>query len=145
MLLSYLDAHPRAEVTKLIGISLMEGKWELGEDRHAELLSRLRRHLAQGDRSLMKERFSFCNPLHATAKSLMSYLEWAPQRILHAIETIPTDQVFILGSRDQRLGAEWLDDLRRSARSVHVIQGANHFMDGEHEFELLDRVLVELQ
>lgn len=145
VLLSYLHEHPPSNVTKLIGISLVESKWDLGDEQHAQLLSELHGYLEHGENPLMRRPFSFCQSLRATARCLLSYLEWTPARILHAIEDIPTEQVLILGSRDERLGANWLEELRGTGKSVYVIEGANHFMDGEFEFELLDRLLVELR
>jgi hypothetical protein len=35
--------------------------------------------------------------------------------------------------------------LRQTKAKVRVIEGANHFMDGDFEFDLLDTVLLELK
>ena len=50
-----------------------------------------------------------------------------------------------MGSRDDRLGPDWIDNLKKTKAKVLVIEGANHFMDGDFEFDLLDNVLLELK
>lgn len=122
----------------------MEGRWELDRAEHERLQASLRAQIAAGDNPLISHDFSFCKPLRATARSLLSYVEWTPDRILNAIDRVPTELVLILGSRDKRLGPDWLRDLREIGRPLDVIEGANHFMDGEFEFELLDRVVNAL-
>jgi len=49
-----------------------------------------------------------------------------------------------MGGNDDRLGTGWVDKLKAHNR-VKIIPGANHFMDGEHEFDLLDSVLDEMK
>jgi hypothetical protein len=43
------------------------------------------------------------------------------------------------------LGSGWLKALQHVQVPMVVINGANHFMDGEHEFDLLEHSLAHLE
>lgn len=145
ILLGYLSDRPRAEIAKFIGVSIVEGRLRHGEAEREAILADLRARIARGDRQPVVHQFSFCQKLTATPDSLLSYLSWSPERILRALRTLRTPATFIMGSRDERLGPDWLDRLRRTPARLVVIEGANHFMDGEFEFDLLDAVFRELR
>ena len=52
----------------------------------------------------------------------------------------------IIGSADQRIDKAWISALPRTGLNVHVVKGANHFFDQEHEFdlqELVEEMLLE--
>ncbi|HRH79995.1 MAG TPA: alpha/beta fold hydrolase [Thiobacillaceae bacterium] len=143
-LLAYLEAYPRGRVGKFIGISIVEGRLKHDESGRQDKLAEMRDRMAQNNRQPVTEQFSFCQKLTATPESLASYMQWSPEHILKAAHKLAVPIVFIMGSRDDRLGPGWTDRLLKTPARVHVVQGANHFMDGEHEFELLDLVLKEL-
>lgn len=144
VLLAYLTEKPRAEVAKFIGVSIVEGRLRHGETERESVLADLRARIARGDRQPVASQFSFCQKLTATPESLLSYLSWSPERILRALRGLRTPATFIMGSRDERLGPDWLDRLRKTPARLIVIEGANHFMDAEYEFDLLDAVTREL-
>jgi len=143
-LLSYLHDNAVEGIEKFIGISIVEGQLELDPAAQQKLQKELRQRVAKGDRSLVKHTLSYCKPITATAKSMLSYVEWTPDKILDAVKKVQAPMVFIMGSKDERLGKNWIERLRAAGRPVHIIDGANHFMDGEHEFSLLDQVLAEM-
>ena len=49
-----------------------------------------------------------------------------------------------MGDADNLLGHNWLAALKHLGSQVVVVPGANHFMDGEHEFNLLEHTLAFL-
>ena len=49
-----------------------------------------------------------------------------------------------MGGSDNRIRKDWIKNLKGTGRNVTVIEGANHFMDGFNEFDLLEIVLQEL-
>jgi hypothetical protein len=49
-----------------------------------------------------------------------------------------------MGGADERLSARWLEALGKAGARVKVIGGASHFLDGEHEFDLIDATLSHL-
>jgi dienelactone hydrolase len=144
-LLAYLDQGADPAVASAIGVSIMEGRISDDKTRQAKAISELRRQLRAGERAPKPRPFSFCNSFNATPASLLSYLEWTPDRVMAASVRQRARLTYIMGSRDDRLGEGWLDALQRTGVKVRIIQGANHFMDGEHEFDLLDALLDELR
>lgn len=144
-LLAYLAEKPRAEVNRFIGVSLVEGGWRQGDDQRQALLAELRTRIAQGDRRPVVSQYSFCQKLTSTPESLLSYLSWTPEHILRVLRGLRTPTTLIMGGSDERLGPDWLERLRKTTARLVVIRGADHFMDGEHEFDLLDEVIRELR
>lgn len=142
--LAYLSRRPDPAITRFIGISIVEGRLKLTERETAKLIVEMRRAAKSGQPRVVTHQFSYCQKYQATPASLLSYLEWTPKRVLGAAAKLPMPNLFIMGGRDDRLGNGWVDKLRTRNR-VEVIEGANHFMDGEHEFDLLDSVLAELK
>ena len=144
-LLAFAAGKRPPAVRKLIGISLVEARLELDGKGRRALEADLRKRLAGKDGRLVEHQLSFCRKYRATAAGLLSYLEWSPGRILETARRLDLPQAYIMGDQDDRLGSDWLPRLSASGRRVRIIHGANHFMDGEHEFDLLDAVLAELQ
>ncbi len=145
-LLAYLETHPDPAIRKLVGISLVEGSLHNVDDAQRErLLQELRRLAAQPRPTLVKRAISFCKQYQSTPQGLLSYMEWTPDRVIGSIDKIRLPMAFIMGSGDDRFGPGWLPRLKATSARVHVIAGANHFMDGQHEFDMLDRLLEELK
>lgn len=144
-LLAYHEAHPDPAIQKLIGISLVEGgPYKSDSTRRDRLLRELRRQAARPEPTLANHPVSFCKNYRSTARGLLSYLEWTPDRVLESINTSRLPMAFIMGSGDERLDQGWIQRLQTTSAKTHVIQGANHFMDGQHEFDMLDSLLGEL-
>lgn len=144
-LLAYLQAHPDPTVRKLIGVSIIEGRLHSGEQKREQIVRQLRSVARSQHPAMIKQQFTFCKQLQGTPQSLLSYLEWSPDRILATINRVQVPMTFIVGSEDDLFGPDWIDRLRLTRAKVVLVQGADHFMDGEHEFTLLDDVLTELK
>lgn len=141
--LAYLSAKPDPAIKGFIGVSIVESRIKLSEAETTKLLAEMRRAMKAGRPRVVTRQFSFCQKYQATPASLLSYLEWTPRRVLDTAARLRLPSLFIMGGHDDRLGQGWLDALKQHNR-VKIIEGANHFMDGEHEFDLLDTVLDEL-
>jgi pimeloyl-ACP methyl ester carboxylesterase len=144
-LLAYLDKGADPAVVKFIGVSIMEGRVHANPREHDKAVEALRKLVREGRREPTSQPYSFCKSLNAVPKSLLSYLEWTPARVMRTSQAHIKDITYIMGSRDDRLGPGWIERLARTGVRVRIIQGANHFMDGAHEFDLLDTVLDELK
>lgn len=144
-LLNFLASQRHAAVTKLIGISLVEARLELDTKGRRALEADLRRRIARKDTGLVEHQLSFCKNYRASPASLLSYLEWTPERILETARQVQTPQAYVMGDQDDRLGRNWIARLKQTGQRLYIVRGANHFMDGEHEFDLLDHVLLELR
>jgi pimeloyl-ACP methyl ester carboxylesterase len=142
--LAYLTGYRNAAVKRFVGVSAVEGRLRIDEVQREQLIAQTRKKVSAKQRALMTESLSFCQKYRATPESTLSYLEWSPRRILDEVRRLPLTVSFILGSRDDRLGPNWIEQLRKTPARVHVIEGANHFMDGDFEFDLLDTLLMTL-
>jgi pimeloyl-ACP methyl ester carboxylesterase len=143
--LAYLHARPNAPVKKFIGISVVEARVNLSDAEIGSLRQDLRKRVLRDNKEILTRPFSYCSKFTATPASLLSYLDWAPEKILDAARKLPVSGTFIMGSHDERLGPRWIERLQDTPAKVVVISGANHFMDGEFEFNLFDTLSAELQ
>ncbi len=50
-----------------------------------------------------------------------------------------------MGDSDETLGGGWIKALQHVQTPMVIVSGANHFMDGEHEFDLLEHTLKHLE
>lgn len=142
-LLAYLAGRPDPAVTAYIGASLVEA--QVGATPRAELIDRLERQVRNNDRALVTQRLSFCKTYRSTPQALLSYVRWGQARTLAALKQSPVTTQLIMGDADELLGQDWIRSLERVQVPVVIVRGANHFMDGEHEFDLLERTLAFLE
>jgi pimeloyl-ACP methyl ester carboxylesterase len=144
-LLLYLHAHRPRDVTRFIALSLVESRPFEGKVDNAAFVRAQREKLSRGDKRPEAYPLSFCKRFVAPPQPFISYLSITPERLLQAARTLRIPALFIMGGGDNRLGEGWIERLQRTGQRVAVIPGANHFLDGEHEFDLLDLVLEALK
>lgn len=138
-LLAYLSAQPDPAVKAYIGTSLIEA--QIGSTDRRALIAQLEERLRHNQRDLVNQSLSFCRKYTSTPEGLLSYVRWDQTRTLTALKQAPVRTLLIMGDSDNVLGHNWLKALQHIRTRIVVVKGANHFMDGEHEFDLLDRTL----
>lgn len=142
-LLAYLAGRPDPAVTAYIGTSLVEA--QVGDTVRSALIEQLERQLRNNDRTLVTRRLSFCQTYRSTPQALLSYMRWDQARTLAALKRSPVTTQLIMGDADELLGQDWIKSLAGVRVPMGIVQGANHFMDGEHEFDLLEHTLAFLE
>ena len=142
-LLAYLQDQPSPAVTGFVGVSMVEA--QIGGQPRAPLIERLSAQIARKDPALVTEPLSFCGKYPTTAEALLTYVRWDQPRSLAAIRKLGGRGLLIMGSSDSKLEHGWLNALKHLKTPLIVIEGGNHFMDGEHEFDLLEHMLAFLQ
>ena len=65
--------------------------------------------------------------------------------MLASLKQSPVSMKLIMGDADEMLGHGWLKALQHVQAPMVLVPGANHFMDGEHEFDLLEHTLDYLE
>ncbi|MES9992843.1 MAG: hypothetical protein ABW098_12865 [Candidatus Thiodiazotropha sp.] len=87
------------------------------------------------------------HPMEQDTKEIayLSYLAWDQQRVLQAVSTIKPEPTIIFGGDDNRLTPEWKPQLQTLRADIIEIDGANHFFDHTHEFDLLDSIEQSLK
>ena len=141
-LLAYLDAHPDKAVKAFIGASLVEA--QVNSTLRPSLITELESQAANKQRALVTHALSFCRKYTSTPENLLSYVRWDQARTLAALKASPVSVQLIMGGQDEVLGRDWIKALKHVRTPLVVVEGANHFMDGEHEFDLLEHTLNDL-
>jgi len=142
-LLAYLSAHPDPAVKAYIGASLIES--QVGTASRPALIAQLEDRIRNNRRGLVTGSLSFCGKYTTTPEGLLSYARWDQPRVLAALRQAPVRVQLIMGDADSILGEGWLKALQHIQIPMAVVHGGNHFMDGEHEFDLLDHTLKFLE
>jgi pimeloyl-ACP methyl ester carboxylesterase len=142
-LLAYLSAHPDPAVKGYIGASLIEA--QIGAVPRPALVAQLEGRVGSGQRTLVTQTLSFCRKYTSTPEGLLSYVRWDQPRVLSALKQAPVSVRLIMGDADSMLGQGWLRVLQHIQIPMVVVHGGSHFMDGEHEFDLLDNVIKFLE
>ncbi len=146
-IVAYLDQYaeriPEA-VRKAILISLTHyGPGRPAAFETEELEKQARRLLQQGENDPADFALAFCEKYPTRPGDYLSYLKYSASRVQKIIADTPVETHVVLGSKDFRIGKAWIDQLKNNSARVHIIDGANHFFDQSHEFDLLD-VISEL-
>ena len=142
-LLAYLSRKPVAAVKGFIGASLIEA--QIGTAARPALIADMERRVSSRQRALVTRTLSFCTKYPSTPDGLLSYLRWDQPRVLAALKHSPVSVKLIMGDADETLGSNWIEALKHSQTPMVVVRGANHFMDGQHEFDLLENTLQSLE
>jgi pimeloyl-ACP methyl ester carboxylesterase len=142
-LLAYLSLNPDAAVKGLIGASLIEA--QIGPVSRPALIAQLENRVSGKQRALVTHPLSFCRKYASTPEGLLSYVRWDQPRLLSALKQTPVSVKLIMGDADEMLGRNWIKALKHVQTPMVIVQGANHFMDGQHEFDLLEHTLKSLE
>lgn len=142
-LLAYLAGRPDPAVKAYIGTSLVEA--QVGDTVRTALIAQLERQVRANDRTLVTQRLSFCKTYRSTPQALLSYARWDQAHTLAALKRSPVTTQLIMGDADELLGQDWIKSLEKVGVPMVIVRGANHFMDGEHEFDLLEHTLEFLE
>lgn len=140
-LLTYLGKAPSPTVKQLLMISLTDVEAKQSAAQRARFAQELRERVARGDRGLAEVEFGHCKKYVSPPASLLSYMSFSRQSILDAVAQSPVPSRVIMGSRDDRMGASWVEHLTARGIAVSVIPGASHFFDNQFEFDLHEVVL----
>lgn len=142
-MLAYLSAKPDAAVKGYLGASLIEA--QIGQTDRPTLIAQLETRILSRQRALVNQSLSFCRKYPSTPEGLLSYVRWDQERVLASLKQVRVSTQLIMGDSDEIMGGGWLQALQHVQAPVVIVKGANHFMDGEHEFDLLEHSLSFLQ
>lgn len=142
-LLAYLAGRPDPAVKAYIGTSLVEA--QIGTTPRADLIGELERQVRLKQRTLVNQPLSFCRDYLSTPQALLSYVRWDQARTLAALKRSPVSTQLIMGDADELLGRNWIASLKAVQAPMVIVRGGNHFMDGQHEFDLLGHTLEFLE
>ena len=138
---AYLEngVHPSVKKTVLISLTYY-GSGRAAAFETQDHADQARKMLRDGDAGLGKFALAFCKEYVTTAEAFLSYYDWSADKILNVIKHVPPENYIIIGSEDERIGQDWVASLKEANGKIIVIDGASHFFDQAHEFDLSDSV-----
>jgi pimeloyl-ACP methyl ester carboxylesterase len=141
-LLAYLHSHPPQEsIKQAILVSLIA--FEQGPIAKESSIDRDRAEEAQaiGRKDIQNYRLAFCDSYPTQPSHYLSYINWNQPQVHSALLGLSLKPSIILGGSDNRLSPDWKPILMNIRANVIEIDGANHFFDHAHEFDLLDNII----
>ena len=82
----------------------------------------------------------YCEVYSTYARNFLSYYSWDRDKTSHVISKFRDQVSIILGTSDKRISGDWRRQVQNINSSTYLIEGANHFFDQAHEFDLIDTV-----
>ena len=141
-LLAYLNKNPNTAVKKLIATSLVYADGFNPDALVKQQVAEAQQKHRRGDRSLQSYTLSYCRDnFLAPPYVYLSYTAWTQQRVLAALKQSPVPVAIIMGGKDERFQDSWVEGLQQTGAEVIIINGASHFFDSHHEFDLHDAIL----
>ncbi len=137
-ILAYLVGAPSVQVERAI----LVGITPITVDAEQYRKSRAEKPVEPGQvPPLRRFTMAYCkNNYAATVPAYLSYADWRGDVIVDALSKVRLPVDVVLGTKDQVISPDWQAQLVKSRVPVTMIENAGHFFDGEHEFELNDRV-----
>jgi pimeloyl-ACP methyl ester carboxylesterase len=138
---AYLAGNPAPEVHKTILISLTHfgpGRPDAFETEADE--KKALQLIENRQNSLADFALSYCKHYVTLPASFLSYYRWSANSVIQGIGVKSSTNYIIIGSADKRISKDWLNAMQEASGNVRVIEGANHFFDQAHEFDLYDMV-----
>lgn len=136
--LAYLDGTPSAAVERAILVGIAPIAVDAAQYRKA------RGGKPSGPESMQPlGRFTvaYCKNNYATTvPAYLSYADWTAEVIVNRLGRARVPLDVVLGTKDQVVSPGWRAQLEKSRVPMTLIENAGHFFEGEHEFELNDRV-----
>lgn len=141
-LLTYLHTYPgNSPIKQSILISLIPfAQGPIAKENSAEIV-RAEGELKQDGNKIHNYRLAFCDQYPSRPDHYLSYVKWDKNRVIKALLGLTHKPSIILGNKDNRLGPEWKPALKEISAKVIEIDGANHFFDHAHEFDLFDTII----
>jgi len=142
-ILNYLEMNNADLIKKVVLISLSyyaTGPTANETEQHEKYA---KEHIKIDPDKIHNYALNYCRSYPSFAKDFLSYYEWNTEKVTQAVGTFRDKISIIIGTGDKRIDSSWRKQLNIKYNNVISIDGANHFFDQSHEFELID-VIEEL-
>ncbi len=137
-LAKYLSQHPSEVIKKIIFIAMPDFNSSTYSNQTPQLKKEAEQLLKINNHSLHDFQLSYCKQYPSSAENYLSYLQLSQENLVQALDKIAISKILIKGSIDSRIDQHWSNQLSQHNVNVINVNGANHFFDYEHEFDLLD-------
>lgn len=137
-ILNYLETYKDDLIKKVVLISL--SYYATGptanETKQHEMLAK--EHVKINSTKIHNYALNYCRSYPSYAKDYLSYYQWNTEKVTQAVGSFRDKISIIIGTGDKRIDSDWRKQLNKKYNNVITIDGANHFFDQSHEFELID-------
>jgi len=139
-LLAYLKRHKysKPQIKKVMMISLAYFGDRPNSKATQKDIDRAYQELKENKMGLSSYGFTYCEKYLSTPADYISYFKWSKKHTTIEASKIKANLTLLFGSKDKRVDINWADNLKALGFDVHIIDGANHFFNDEHEFDMLD-------
>ena len=139
-ILNYLETYKADVIKKVILISLSyyaTGPTANETEQHEKLA---KKHIQSDSEKIHDYALNYCRSYPTYAKDFLSYYQWNTEKVTQAVGSFKDIITIIIGTGDKRIDSDWRKQLNKKYNNVISIEGANHFFDQSHEFELIDTI-----
>ncbi len=143
-LVVYTNKKNPPSVKKIITTSLIDVERTNNNTLLKSFVSKAQQQIKNNDTQLHEYPISYCKKYVSPAKNYISYARWNKNILITEINKLSIPITIILGSGDIRLDKNWVTRLKKANLNLIMIEGANHFFDRSHEFDMNDNVLNAL-
>lgn len=144
-LVSYAGGPHARAVSKVVATSLVNFRRYTDPAIVSREMAAAQRRARSEKPALGQYHLAFCEDYTSTPASYLSYIGWTRERVLQTLQSMDVPVDVIMGGADRRFSSDWIDALRETGTRVFVIEGASHFFDAIHEFDLLEQVMQCLE
>lgn len=146
-IIAYLAQSPEGEIGQMIDSVIFispsyfgPGKISSETHAHQRLAEKL---INQDNKQIQNFGLSFCQTYPSNAENYLSYFYWSRDKVRQSLD-LPNlnlvDKTIIFGKKDRKIDLNWVESLNAPKLRTIYVDGANHFFDGQYEFELLDSI-----
>ena len=83
---------------------------------------------------------NYCKTYPTFAGAFLSYYRWNTEKVSSNVARFKKLISVIIGTADKRIDSGWRIQLHKENKNVISIEGASHFFDQTHEFDLSDTI-----
>jgi pimeloyl-ACP methyl ester carboxylesterase len=140
VMLKYMEDSNAKYINHTILISLPYYSAGSMSRENSELVEKALKAVSSGSNPLATYALSYCDTYPSYASDFLSYYTWDRDKISSVVDKFNERITIILGSGDKRMDEAWQQQLQTRHNNVIIIEGANHFFDQAHEFDLADAI-----
>lgn len=140
-LLLLATTYSHASIAKVIATSLVDTEHPMGSEKSQIQMARALKVGQTKASALLEYQISYCQKYLAPPAAFISYAKWSREQILLQIKRCAVPIDVIIGDKDKRMDKQWPLLLKNNGVHVITVAGANHFFDGQYEFDLNDKVI----
>lgn len=140
VILNYINKHDTKLINHVILISLSyyaSGPSANETKQQAQIALKI---LKNKQDQLGTYSLNYCKTYPTYASNFLSYYTWNTKKTSQVIEKFSKKISIIIGTDDKRIDKVWRDQLQQKNNNITSIEGANHFFDKTHEFDLNDAI-----